>query len=61
MVMYYKVDAGSYGKDAGGDMEGLDSLFEFDDKNRDIHFRADAQRHIRYLQNEVEWKAGQKM
>ncbi len=54
---FYKVDAGSYGKDAGGTMNGLDSLFIFDHKKNEISFANDAQMHFMYLSMEIEYQA----
>lgn len=48
LCVYYKVDAGSYTKNAGG-FESLDSLFDFDEKKGQLNFSDSVQERINQL------------
>lgn len=49
LCIYYKSDAGSYGKNAGGLTTSLDRLFNFDEKNHELNFAPDIQEKVYQL------------
>ena len=52
LLIYYKCDAGSYTKDAGG-LKALDKLFIFDHKNKELKFSKETNDKIDLLKNAV--------
>lgn len=52
LIIYYKVDAGSYTKDAGG-KESLDYLFNFDFENRNLLFSRNMENKVKKLRKYV--------
>lgn len=51
-LIMYKVDAGSYTEDAGG-QKSLDNLFEFDKSNKTINFSKEIEKKIEALRNMI--------